>query len=98
MNRLPLVLAALEPYTDQYFIIGSTEGQKFRRQFMKRDINNTRPEISDYAYNKFGNAFHEVAQETHCQVQLDNFETSVVECAKQDISGFLEALSLRGLS
>jgi cell division control protein 45 len=45
--------------------------------------------------NKFGNAFQEVIEETGARVRVDSFEHSVVEVRKEDLSGFLEALSMK---
>ena len=43
--------------------------------------------------NRFGIAFQEVVQETSARVRIDSFEHCVVEVQKEDLSGFLEALS-----
>ncbi|KAK4907796.1 DNA replication initiation factor cdc45, partial [Elasticomyces elasticus] len=45
--------------------------------------------------NRFGAAFQEVVEETGARVRLDSFEHCVVEVRKEDLSGFLEALSLK---
>ena len=45
--------------------------------------------------NGFGLAFLEVAEETGARVKLDSFEHSVVEVKKEDLSGFLEGLSMK---
>jgi len=47
--------------------------------------------------NRFGNAFQEVVEETNARVRLDSFEHCVVEVKKEDLSGFLEALSMRAV-
>lgn len=47
--------------------------------------------------NKFGNAFQEVVEETNARVRLDSFEHCVVEVKKEDLSGFLEALSMKAV-
>lgn len=47
--------------------------------------------------NKFGNAFHAVAEETGARVRLDSFDHCVVEVRKEDLSGFLEGLSMRAV-
>ena len=46
-------------------------------------------------HNRFGLAFQETVQETGARVRLDSFEHSVVEVNKEDLSGFLEALSMK---
>lgn len=45
--------------------------------------------------NRFGQAFQEVVEETGARVRIDSFEHSVVEVRKDDLGGFLEALSLK---
>ena len=47
--------------------------------------------------NRFGRAFQLVVAETGARVRIDSFEHSVVEVRKEDLAGFLEALSLRSL-
>ncbi|CAD0087752.1 unnamed protein product [Aureobasidium vineae] len=50
-----------------------------------------------YGSNKFGSAFQEVVEETRARVRIDSFEHEVVEVKKEDLSGFLEALSFKGV-
>jgi len=47
--------------------------------------------------NRFGNAFQEVVEETSARVRLDSFEHCVVEVKKDDLSGFLESLSMKAV-
>ncbi|KAK5727739.1 DNA replication initiation factor cdc45 [Elasticomyces elasticus] len=47
--------------------------------------------------NRFGQAFQEVVVETGARVRIDSFEHSVVEVRKEDLAGFLEGLSGRGV-
>ncbi|KAI5287653.1 hypothetical protein KEM54_005844 [Ascosphaera aggregata] len=47
--------------------------------------------------NRFGIAFQEVVQETNARVRIDSFEHCVVEVQKEDLGGFLEALSFRSV-
>ncbi|PWY88744.1 CDC45-like protein [Aspergillus sclerotioniger CBS 115572] len=47
--------------------------------------------------NRFGIAFQEVVQETSARVRIDSFEHCVVEVQKEDLGGFLEALSFRSV-
>ncbi|KAL2352763.1 CDC45 family [Cryomyces antarcticus] len=49
------------------------------------------------ARNNFGNAFQAVVAETGARVKVDSFEHCVVEVLKEDLAGFLEALSLRSV-
>ena len=50
-----------------------------------------------YGLNRFGQAFQEVVEETGARVRIDSFEHSVVEVRKEDLAGFLEGLSVRGV-
>jgi len=47
--------------------------------------------------NAFGPAFQSVVAETGARVRLDSFEHCVVEVRREDLGGFLEALSLRAV-
>ncbi len=47
--------------------------------------------------NRFGNAFQEVVDETNARVRIDSFEHCVVEVKKEDLQGFLEALSMKAV-
>ncbi|KAL9588909.1 MAG: hypothetical protein Q9179_007997, partial [Wetmoreana sp. 5 TL-2023] len=50
-----------------------------------------------YGRNRFGNAFQEVVDETGARVRIDSFEHCVVEVKKDDLSAFLESLSMRAV-
>ena len=47
--------------------------------------------------NRFGHAFQSVVAETGSRVRIDSFEHCVVEVRKEDLSGFLEALSMKAV-
>ena len=57
------------------------------------------PDMEDKGYgrNRFGNAFQEVVDETNARVRIDSFEHCVVEVKKEDLSGFLESLSMKAV-
>ena len=50
-----------------------------------------------YGKNRFGNAFQEVIEETNARVRVDSFEHCVVEVKKDDITRFLESLSMKAV-
>ncbi|KAL9609246.1 MAG: hypothetical protein Q9167_005965 [Letrouitia subvulpina] len=50
-----------------------------------------------YGKNRFGIAFQEVVDETNARVKIDSFEHCVVEVRKEDLSGFLESLSMKAV-
>jgi len=52
-------------------------------------------ETRGHGRNRFGNAFQEVVDETNARVRIDSFEHCVVEVKKDDLSGFLETLSMK---
>lgn len=47
--------------------------------------------------NRFGLAFQKVIAETNARVRIDSFENCVVEVKKEDLSGFLEGLSMKAV-
>lgn len=54
-------------------------------------------EDKGYGTNRFGNAFQEVVDETNARVKIDSFEHCVVEVKKEDLSSFLESLSMKAV-
>ena len=54
-------------------------------------------EEKGYGKNRFGNAFQEVVDQTNARVRIDSFEHCVVEVKKEDLSGFLESLSMKAV-
>lgn len=61
------------------------------------DDSNENMEERGYGKNRFGNAFQEVVDETNARVRIDSFEHCVVEVKKEDLSGFLESLSMKAV-
>lgn len=47
--------------------------------------------------NRFGIAFQEVIDETRARVRIDSFDNCVVEVKKEDLSNFLESLSMKAV-
>lgn len=45
--------------------------------------------------NRFGNAYQEVIDETNVSIRTDSFDHCVVEVKKEELSGFLESLSMK---
>ncbi|KAH5218125.1 hypothetical protein HBI18_029250 [Parastagonospora nodorum] len=54
-------------------------------------------EPKGFGRNRFGNAFQEVVRETGARVRMDSFEACVIEIRKEDLSGFLERLSMKAV-
>jgi cell division control protein 45 len=61
------------------------------------ELSDTEVETRGYGRNRFGNAFQEVVNETNARVRIDSFEHCVVEVKKEDLSGFLESLSMKAV-
>lgn len=61
------------------------------------DDENDNTENRGYGRNRFGNAFQEVVDETNARVRTDSFEHCVVEVKKEDLSSFLESLSMKAV-
>lgn len=54
-------------------------------------------ELDNSGRNRFGNAFQEVIDETNARVRIDSFDNCVVEVRKEDLSSFLESLSMKAV-
>ncbi|KAL9131475.1 MAG: hypothetical protein Q9217_000623 [Psora testacea] len=61
------------------------------------DDDDEETEDKGYGRNRFGNVFQEVVDETNSRVRIDSFEHCVVEVKKEDLSGFLESLSMKAV-
>jgi cell division control protein 45 len=61
------------------------------------DEEDEKDQVKGFGRNKFGNAFQEVVEETNARVRIDSFEHCVVEVKKEDLSGFLESLSMKAV-
>ncbi|MCJ1322144.1 hypothetical protein MMC15_007489 [Xylographa vitiligo] len=61
------------------------------------DDDEEREQQRGYGRNRFGNAFQEVVDETNARVRIDSFEHCVVEVRKEDLSAFLESLSMKAV-
>lgn len=88
-------MACLNPLTSNYLVVGTNASSS--------DPLNAQEEASllssfhGTSVNRFGLAFQQVAAETRCHVKIDSFEASVIECQKDDLGGFLEALSMHNV-
>jgi cell division control protein 45 len=63
----------------------------------EEDSEDEADEPKGYGKNRFGNAFQEVVRETGARVRMDSFEACVIEIRKEDLSGFLERLSMKAV-
>ncbi|CAL9738278.1 cell division control protein 45 [Monosporozyma servazzii] len=85
---LPLVLASLNEATETYLVAGLSP--RYPRGL---DIATVKKPI----LNNFSMAFQQIAEQTGAQVRIDNFESSIIEVQREDLSPFLEKLTLSGL-
>ena len=76
---------------------GEGEEESEEEEEEESDDDDDDPEEQGFARNKFGLAFQDVVDETNARVRVDSFETCVVEVKKEDLSGFLEALSAKAV-
>lgn len=85
---LPMVLACLDESTDTYLVAGLSP--RYPRGL---DMLQSRKPI----LNNFSMAFQQITAQTGAKVKIDNFESSIIEIKKADLSPFLEKLTLSGL-
>ncbi|ONH68231.1 Cell division control protein 45 [Cyberlindnera fabianii] len=88
---LPLVMASLNEATDTYLVIGLAPRYPRGRRALE-DLDQTTTML-----NTFSVAFQQVAISTGAKVRIDSFESSIIEIRKEDLSPFLEKLTLSGL-
>lgn len=85
---LPMVLASLNERNDTYLVAGLSP--RYPRGL---NISTVKKPI----LNNFSMAFQQIAEQTGAQVRIDNFESSIIEVQREDLSPFLEKLTLSGL-
>jgi cell division control protein 45 len=85
---LPLVVAAFDLENNTYVVLGMGPRKP-------RDSSTSFADVSEV--NKFGTAFQRTATRLNARVRIDGFESSVIQVAKDDLSRFLEALTISGL-
>ncbi|SJM84120.1 probable Cell division control protein 45 [Zygosaccharomyces bailii] len=85
---LPMVLASLNAATDTYLVAGLAP-----RYPRGMDVLQVRKPI----LNNFSMAFQQIAAQTDARIKIDNFESSIIEIRREDLSPFLEKLTLSGL-
>ena len=85
---LPMVLACLDEDTDTYLVAGLSPRYP-------RGLDNLKKK--EPILNNFSMAFQQITAQTGAKVKIDNFESSIIEIRKDDLSPFLERLTLSGL-
>lgn len=76
---------------------GEAEDESEDEEEDESDDSDSDSEGTGVAKNRFGNAFQEVVDETNARVRIDSFEHCVVEVKKEDLTGFLESLSMKAV-
>jgi len=74
-----------------------TESEGSESEEDSDDEDDDKEKEKGFGRNRFGNAFQEVVEETNARVRIDSFEHCVVEVKKEDLSGFLESLSMKSV-
>ncbi|GEQ68001.1 hypothetical protein JCM33374_g1667 [Metschnikowia sp. JCM 33374] len=98
----PLVVASLDQVSDTYLVIGLAP--KYPRGL----DNSTKAKLSKQSgkgadptlmtrLNTFSVAFQKVAATSGAKVRINSFDSSIIEIRKDDLSPFLEKLTLSGL-
>lgn len=85
---LPLVLASLNENTDTYLVAGLPPRYP-------RGLDTL--QAKKHILNNFSMAFQHITAQTGARVRIDNFESSIIEIRREDLSPFLEKLTLSGL-
>lgn len=103
----PLVVASFDAVTDTYLVIGlapkyprgmnnSEIAKLLQKEKGDKENSNADPSIIT-RLNTFSVAFTQVANTSGAKVKIDGFDSSVIEIRKDDLSPFLEKLTLSGL-
>lgn len=95
----PLVVASLDVPSDTYLVIGLAP--KYPRGMSNSDTAKMLHKNGDATVttrlNTFSVAFQQVALTLGAKVRIDSFDSSVIEIRRDDLSPFLERLTLSGL-
>lgn len=80
---------------------GDDDDEELETESEEEDLSESEDEAEGkergYGLNRFGTAFNDVIGETGARVRVDSFEHCVVEVKKEDLGGFLEALSMKAV-
>lgn len=87
---LPMVLACLNEQTNTYLVAGMAARYP-------RGLQDTLKYAQKPILNNFTMAFQQITAQTGAKVKIDNFESAIIEVYKEDLSPFLEKLTLSGL-
>ncbi|AOW01307.1 CDC45 family [Yarrowia lipolytica] len=86
----PLVLASLDKSTGNYMVLGMNPRQARDYHFvMEEDLEDDR-----FVFNQFTQRFAKAAEDVHTRYKMDMFEMAVIEVDKNDLTRFLERLTV----
>ena len=103
----PFVLASFDAVSDTYLVMGlapkyprDMDNSTRARLGQKNEEKQTSPELQttvNTRLNTFSVAFRQLSETSGAKMRVDSFESSVIEIRKEDLSPFLEKLTLSGL-
>lgn len=88
----PLVLASLDKSTGNYMVLGMNPRQARDYHFVMgedEDVGDDR-----FVFNQFTQRFAKAAEDVHTRYKMDMFEMAVIEVDKNDLTRFLERLTV----
>ncbi|KAG7663948.1 CDC45 [[Candida] subhashii] len=99
----PLVVASLDVASDTYLVIGLAPkyprgmDNATRARLAQEQNTQSSGETFTARLNTFSVAFQQLSNTSGAKVRIDSFDSSVIEIRKDDLSPFLERLTLSGL-
>ncbi|KAK9456284.1 CDC45 family [Dipodascopsis uninucleata] len=95
-KNLPIVIAALDKEQDLFTVVGLPP--RIVNSSDKDAEDDEADEEETTGRNSFGFAFRDVAAKINATIQIDSFESAVVEVRREDLGGFLEGLTGIGIA
>lgn len=86
----PLVLASLDKNTGNYMVLGMNPRQARDYHFVMGEDQ----EDDRFVFNQFTQRFAKAAEDVHTRYKMDMFEMAVIEVDKNDLTRFLERLTV----
>ncbi|RLV92377.1 Cell division control protein 45 [Spathaspora sp. JA1] len=99
----PLILASLDVDSDSYLVMGIAPkyprgmNNATRAKLAQEQAKDAKGETQMTRLNTFSVAFQQLSNTSGAKIRIDSFDSSVIEIRKDDLSPFLERLTLSGL-
>ncbi|EGW33841.1 uncharacterized protein SPAPADRAFT_134703 [Spathaspora passalidarum NRRL Y-27907] len=99
----PLILASLDVDSDSYLVMGIAPkyprgmNNATRAKLAQEQARDENGETQMTRLNTFSVAFQQLSNTSGAKIRIDSFDSSVIEIRKDDLSPFLERLTLSGL-